>query len=132
MASRTPASAVNIRRSWPTNFKGDVAVDNDENVGTNTDFELAAPKTPAELKQMKADVARHTAPAIAALKTKRQDIIAGAKAAAAQAKIDIKQVDQDLKDLGAKREFKARGPRRPKQPAVEPAAAPAPKGAKKK
>ena len=98
----------------------------------NEDFQLAAPKTPAELKQMKADVARHTASAIAALKTKRQDIIAGAKAAAAQAKIDIKQVDQDLKDLGAKREFKARGPRKPKQPVAEPAAAPAPKGAKKK
>ena len=107
-------------------------MDNDENVGTNTDFELAAPKTPAELKQMKADVARHTAAAIAALKTKRQDIIDGQKAAAAQAKIDVKQANQDLKDLGAKREFKARGPRKPKQPAAEPAAAPTPKEKKKK
>ena len=105
-------------------------MDNDENVGTNTDFELAAPKTPAELKQMKADVARHTAAAIAALKTKRQDIIDGQKAAAAQAKIDVKQANQDLKDLGAKREFKARGPRKPKTDA--PAAAAPPKGAKKR
>jgi len=92
----------------------------------NESFELTAPKTPAELLQMKKDVERHTAQAIMDLKAKRQAIVDGAKAAVAQAKTDVKKVDEDLRYLGAKREFKARGPRKPK--AEAPAAAPKKKG----
>ena len=94
----------------------------------NETFELTAPppKTPAELLQMKKDVERHTAQAIMDLKAKRQAIVDGAKAAVAQAKTDVKKVDEDLRYLGAKREFKARGPRKPK--AEAPAAAPKKKG----
>jgi len=92
----------------------------------NETFELTAPKTPAELLQMKKDVESHTAQAIMDLKAKRQAIVDGAKAAVAQAKTDVKKVDEDLRYLGAKREFKARGPRKPK--AEAPAAAPKKKG----
>jgi len=92
----------------------------------NESVELTAPKTPAELLQMKKDVERHTAQAIMDLKAKRQAIVDGAKAAVAQAKTDVKKVDEDLRYLGAKREFKARGPRKPK--AEAPAAAPKKKG----
>lgn len=97
----------------------------DENteVQPNEGFQLTAPKTPAELIQMKAALALHTEQAIADLKAKRQAIIEGAQAAAVQAKADVKKVDEDLRYLGAKRPFKARGPRQPK-PAV-PATAPA-------
>ena len=90
----------------------------------NETFELSAPKTPAELLQMKKDVERHTAQAIMDLKAKRQAIVDGAKAAVAQAKTDVKKVDEDLRYLGAKREFKARGPRKPKAEAPAAPAAP--------
>jgi hypothetical protein len=94
----------------------------------NESFELTAPKTPAELLQMKKDVERHTAQAIMDLKAKRQAIVDGAKAAVAQAKTDVKKVDEDLRYLGAKREFKARGPRKPKAEAPAAPAAPKKKG----
>ena len=94
----------------------------------NDTFELSAPKTPAELLQMKKDVERHTAQAIMDLKAKRQALLDGAKAAVAQAKTDVKKVDEDLRYLGAKREFKARGPRKPKTEAP----APSPAASKKK
>jgi translation initiation factor 1 (eIF-1/SUI1) len=81
-------------------------------VQPNEGFELTEPKTPEELKKMKEDIAIHTAKAIAALKTKRLALIEG-----------IKKADQDLRDLGAKRAFKARGPRQPKTEAQTPAAA---------
>jgi hypothetical protein len=106
---------------------GIVANQKEKNVNEpNETFELTAPKTPAELLQMKKDVERHTAQAIMDLKAKRQAIVDGAKAAVAQAKTDVKKVDEDLRYLGAKREFKARGPRKPK--AEAPAAAPKKKG----
>ena len=79
-------------------------------------FELTEPKTPEELKKMKEDIAVHTAKAIAALRTKRLALIEG-----------IKKTDQDLRDLGAKRAFKARGPRQPKPADQGPAPSPAPK-----
>ena len=96
----------------------------------NETCELSAPKTPAELLQMKKDVERHTAQAIMDLKAKRQALLDGAKAAVAQAKTDVKKVDEDLRYLGAKREFKARGPRKPKTEA--PAPSPSPAASKKK
>jgi len=106
---------------------GIVANQKEKNVNEpNETFELTAPKTPAELLQMKKDVESHTAQAIMDLKAKRQAIVDGAKAAVAQAKTDVKKVDEDLRYLGAKREFKARGPRKPK--AEAPAAAPKKKG----
>ena len=88
----------------------------------NDTFELSAPKTPAELLQMKKDVERHTAQAIMDLKAKRQALLDGAKAAVAQARVDVKKVDDDLRYLGAKREFKPRGPRKAKVEAPAPAA----------
>ena len=96
----------------------------------NETFELTAPKTPAELLQMKKDVERHTAQAIMDLKAKRLALLDGAKAAVAQARADVKKVDEDLRYLGAKREFKPRGPRKPKAeaPATVPTAAPKKKG----
>ena len=96
----------------------------------NETFELSAPKTPAELLQMKKDVERHTAQAIMDLKAKRQALLDGAKAAVAQAKVDVKKVDEDLRYLGAKRAFKPRGPRQPKPaaPATVSTAAPKKKG----
>ena len=100
-----------------------------ENVNVPTETATEAPKTPAELKAMKEAIALHTANAIASLKATRQAIIDGAKAHAAQAKAAVKQADQDLRDLGAKREFKERKKRTPKTPATEPAA---PKTGKKK
>ena len=84
-------------------------------VQPNEGFELTEPKTPEELKKMKEDIAVHTAKAIAALRTKRLALIEG-----------IKKADQDLRDLGAKRAFKARGPRQPK-PADQTTAPAAPK-----
>ena len=87
----------------------------------NETFELSAPKTPAELLQMKKDVERHTAQAIMDLKAKRQALLDGAKAAVAQARADVKKVDEDLRYLGAKREFKPRGPRKSKTEAPAPA-----------
>ena len=95
----------------------------------NETFELSAPKTPAELLQMKKDVERHTAQAIMDLKAKRQALIDGAKAAVVQSRADVKRVDDDLRYLGAKRAFKPRGPRQPKAAA---AAATAPAAPKKK
>ena len=108
---------------------GIVANQKEKNVNEpNETFELTAPKTPAELLQMKKDVESHTAQAIMDLKAKRQAIVDGAKAAVAQAKTDVKKVDEDLRYLGAKREFKARGPRKPKAEAPAAPAAPKKKG----
>jgi hypothetical protein len=90
-------------------------------VQPNEGFQLAAPKTPAELIQAKKDLETHTAQAITDLKAKRQAIVDGAKAAFAQAKVDAKKVDEDLRYLGAKRAFKARGPRKTAAPATAPA-----------
>ena len=101
---------------------------NEPNVSTevqpNDGFQLTAPKTPAELIQARKDLETHTAQAITDLKAKRQAIVDGAKAAVAKAKVDAKKVDEDLRYLGAKRAFKARGPRQPKPaaPATAPAA----------
>ena len=101
-------------------------------LGSNVlEQESDTPKTPAELKAMKEAIALHTANAIAALKTTRQAIIDGAKEHAAKAKAAVKQADQDLRDLGAKREFKERKKRTPKV-VTEPATTPAPAPKKKK
>ena len=77
-----------------------------------------APKTPSELKAMKEAIALHTAKAIAALRATRLSLIEA-----------VKKADQDLRDLGIKKERKKRTP---KAPAGEPATTPAPKGRKKK
>ena len=90
---------------------------------------LASPMTSAQIKEHEAALKLAKIQAITDLRAKRQAAIDGAKTAAEDAKAQVKNIDAELRELGAKRPFKERKKRTPKLPTAEPAA---PKSGKKK